>query len=70
MEQQVLAVLPGLLDVLLQLSPFGWREQSALFAVRQEVGQLGLQVTQDLLALCRGLTAYLTGDGGEREWWV
>lgn len=52
-EQQVLAVLLGLLKVLFQVSSFAWREQRALFAVRQEVGQLGLQVTQDLLPLCR-----------------
>lgn len=61
-KQQVLAVLLGLLNVLLQLSSFACREQRALFAVRQEVGQLGLQVTQDLLPLCWRLTTNLTGD--------
>lgn len=50
-EQQVLALLLGLLHVRLQLSPFGRREQSAFFAVRQEVGQMGLEVIQDLLSL-------------------
>ena len=50
-EQQVLAVLLRLLNVLLQLSSFARREHGALFAVRQEVGKLGLQVIQDLLPL-------------------
>lgn len=66
-EQQVLAVLLGLLDVLLQLSPLARREHGALFAVGQEVGQLGVQVIQDLLPLCGGLTADLTGEAQWRD---
>jgi len=61
-EQQVLAVRLGLLDLLLQLSSFSCREQDALFAVRQEVWHLGLQVIQDLLPLWRRLTTHLTGE--------
>ena len=50
-EQQVLAVLLSLLNVLLQLSSLGRREQRALFAVFKEVGHLGLHVIQHVLPL-------------------
>lgn len=69
--QQVLAVLLRLLDFPLQLPSFGRREQRALLAVWQEVGQLGPQVIQRVLALRRTLTANLKAEtttrGGETD---
>lgn len=58
-EQQVLAVSLCLLHVFLHFLPLGGREQTALIAVGQEVGQVRVQVTQSLLPLCGRLAAYL-----------
>ena len=66
-EQQVLAVLPGLLGLLLQVPPLGGREQSALLAVRQEVRQVGLQLIQGLVPLRRTLGAHLDQQGETGE---
>lgn len=52
-------MLLGLQHLLLQLPPLRRREQGALFTVGQEVGQLGLQVVQDLLSLRGRLTSNL-----------
>lgn len=63
-EQQVLAVPLRLLHVFLHVPPFSRREQAALLAVSQEVGQVRVQVTQSLLPLRGRLAAHLTGSRG------
>ncbi|TNN50808.1 hypothetical protein EYF80_039020 [Liparis tanakae] len=64
-RRRVFTVFPRLLRLLLHLPPLARREGGALFAVGQEVGELGLQVVQDLLPLRRGLAAHLTGETRE-----